>query len=165
MEPQRRRTVIAGAAFLAVIVILVVLVVLGGGSRTSSPSAVSASTSAPQPAAVAASRVLHVADLPPSANANNQLRQTLTDANSVIGRRLFLNASNSSSQALTVTIDNASWNALSSRDQNELFAAVASAWATVWQKNHRGGLQNGLLLRFEDSSHRVVRDDVFRRQG
>ncbi len=94
----------------------------------------------------------------------DRMSGVLTAANAELGSSVFGHAAMVGHQELDVSVNADAWNALTDSDRNELFAAMASTWATLWEQAHpRGTLEEGTILRVIDKKGNEIRNDVFRR--
>lgn len=153
-------------ALLALALVGVLIVVTAPGSNPVSNNRQPSSAASLDAAMSGARGILAIADQRPSGNETAVMKGALSAANAHLGEKLFLGASEFGSQTILITVDAGRWNQLSDADKNALFASLSSVWAATWQRTHPSKpIQNGEILRLQDQSHRVIRSDMFQRQG
>ncbi|MBC5807738.1 MAG: hypothetical protein DLM53_07760 [Candidatus Eremiobacter antarcticus] len=117
------------------------------------------------PAQRAAQTIMSATERTKGKTASRLLDEAFAHANATFGKQIFQRYAMGRGQTLDVYVNDATWRGLSDVDQNTLFAAAASSWATIWQQTTGKRLHNGLLMRVLNHAGVELRRDTFQEQS
>lgn len=116
------------------------------------------------PAQRAAQTIMSSTEHTKGKTANRLLDEAFAHANATFGKQIFAHYTMGRGQTLDIYVNDENWRGLSEADQNTLFAAAASSWATIWQQTTGLRLHNGLLMRVLNHGGGELRRDTFQEQ-
>jgi hypothetical protein len=160
---------IIGAIFVLISIAVIVSSVFqkpnGASPDTGSMKAPSSPLPSLNPAQRAAQTIMSATEHTKGKTAGRLLDEAFAHANATFGKEIFQHYAIGRGQTLDIYVNDANWRGLNDVDQNTLFAAAASSWATIWQQTTGKRLHNGLLMRVLNHGGVELRRDTFQEQS